>query len=104
MTAVSCEWEAAGVGVSRETGGMAGMGNARLTVASWILLALAAVFFGLVGALLSWSGRIEATLLVFGKLVFVALDATWPRGALLLALPAALAATAFATRKPSKPR
>jgi len=78
------------------------MAQQRLTVFSWIFLAFAVVLLGGVGALLVWSGRIEATLLVFGKPVFVALDATWPRGAYLLALPAAFAVAALATRKPRK--
>jgi len=71
----------------------------RLTLISWLLLALALPFFGLTGVLVQWGGRIESTLLVFGKPVFVTLDAGRPRIWLLFALPLVLVAGAFATRK-----
>jgi len=80
------------------------MADKRLTFASWFLLVLAVVFFGLVGALIGWGGRIEATLLVYNEPVFVVLDAGRPRIWLLLSLPTALVAGAFAVRKVRKPR
>lgn len=84
--------------------GTARTGDKRLTFTSWFLLALAAAFFGLIGVLIYWGGRIEATLLVFGKPVFVALDAGRPRIAFLLTLPIALAAAALATRTQREPK
>ena len=55
------------------------MANKRLTFTSWFLLVLAAAFFGLIGVLINWGGRIEATLLVHGNPVFVVVDAGRPR-------------------------
>lgn len=78
------------------------MADKRLTFTSWLLLVPAAAFFALVGVLIYWGGRIEATLMVFGTPVFVVLDAGRPRIVLLLTLPVALAAAALATRKPRK--
>ncbi len=75
------------------------MARKRLTLISWLLLALALPFFGLIGVLVQWGGRIESTLLVFGKPVFVTLDAGRPRIWLLFAIPLVLVAGAFATRK-----
>ena len=78
------------------------MADKRLTFTSWLLLVLAATFLALVGVLIYWGGRIEATLMVFGKPVFVVLDAGRPRIVLLLTLPVALVAAALATRKQRK--
>jgi hypothetical protein len=80
------------------------MANKRLTFTSWFLLVLAAAFFGLIGVLIDWGGRIEATLLIFGQPVFVALDGGRPRIWLLLALPVALVAGAIAIRKERAPK
>ena len=80
------------------------MANKRLTFTSWFLLVLAAAFFGLIGVLIDWGGRIEATLMVYGKPVFIVLDASRPRIMLLLTLPVALVATALATRKQREPK
>jgi len=79
------------------------MAGSRLTFASWLLLALAAAFSALIGVSIHWGGRIEATLLVFGKPVFVALDTGRPRIAFLFTLPAALVAAALAARKRREP-
>lgn len=75
------------------------MARKRLTFISWLLLVLAIPFFGLIGVLVQWGGRIESTLLVFGKPVFVTLDASRPRIWLLFSLPLLLVAGAFAARK-----
>ncbi len=75
------------------------MANKRLTFTSWFLLVLATAFFGLIGVLIDWGGRIEATLLVRGEPVFIVVDAGRPRIVLLLTLPVALVASALATRK-----
>jgi hypothetical protein len=80
------------------------MADKRLTFTSWFLLVLAAAFFGLIGALINWGGRIEATMLFRGEPVFVTLDAGRPRIYLLLTLPVALVAGALATRKRREPR
>ncbi len=80
------------------------MANKRLTFTSWFLLLLATAFFGLIGVLINWGGRIEATLLVRNKPVFVVVDAGRPRIGLLLTLPVALVAGALATRKPREPK
>ncbi len=79
------------------------MANKRLTFTSWFLLVLAAAFFGLIGVLIHWGGRIEATLLVHGRPVFVVVDAGRSRIVLLLTLPVALVAGALATRKQREP-
>jgi hypothetical protein len=71
----------------------------RLTLISWLLLALSVPFFGLIGVLVHWGGRIESTLLVLGDPVFVTLDAGRPRIWLLFCLPLALLAGALASRK-----
>jgi hypothetical protein len=60
-------------------------------------------FFGLIGVLIYWGGRIEATLLVYGEPVFVVLDAGRPQIWLLFSLPTALVAGALAVRKARKP-
>ncbi len=80
------------------------MADKRLTFTSWFLLVLAAAFFGLFGVLIDWGGRIEATLMVYGKPVFIYLDAGRLRTVLLFTLPIALVAAAFATRKQRKPK
>ena len=80
------------------------MANKRLTFTSWFLLVLAVAFFGLIGVLINWGGRIEATLLVRGKPVFIVVDAGRPRIGLLLTLPVALTAGALATRKQREPK
>jgi hypothetical protein len=80
------------------------MAGKRLTFTSWFLLLLAAVFFGLIGKLIHWGGRIESTLLVHGEPVFVVVDAGRPRIALLLTLPVALVAGALAIAKERKPK
>lgn len=80
------------------------MANKRLTFTSWFLLVLAAAFFGLIGVLIDWGGRIEATLMVYGKPVFIDLDAGRLRTVFLLTLPVALVAAAFATRKQREPK
>jgi hypothetical protein len=80
------------------------MADRRLTISSWILLILAAVFFGLIGWLFHWGGRIESTLLVGGEPVFVVVDAGHPRVILLLTLPISLVAGALATRKSREPK
>ena len=51
------------------------MAKKRLTFTSWFLLVLAVGFFGLIGVLIYWGGRIESTLLVYGELVLVVVDA-----------------------------
>jgi hypothetical protein len=79
------------------------MAGKRLTITSWLLLVLAVGFFGLIGVLVHWGGRIESTLLVHGKPVFVVLDAGRPRIWLLFSLPTALVAGALAARKTRKP-
>ena len=76
----------------------------RLTFTSWFLLVLAVGFFGLIGVLIYWGGRIESTLLIYNEPVFVNLDASRPRIWLLLTLPIALVACAFATRKERVPK
>ncbi len=80
------------------------MADKRLTFTSWFLLVLAAAFFGLIGWLIIWGGRIEADLMVCGEPVFIDLDAGRLRTVLLLALPVALVAAAFATRKRREPK
>ncbi len=80
------------------------MADKRLTFTSWFLLVLAAAFFGLIGVLIHWGGRIESTLLVHGEPVFVVVDAGRPRIGLLLTLPVALTAGALATRKQREPK
>jgi len=79
------------------------MAGKRLTITSWFLLVLAVGFFGLIGVLVHWGGRIESTLLFHGEPVFVVLDAGRPRIWLLFALPTALMAGALAVRKVRKP-
>jgi hypothetical protein len=79
------------------------MAGKRLTFTSWLLLVLAAGFFGLFGVLIYWGGRIESTLLVHGEPVFVVLDAGLPRIWLLFSLPTALMVGALAARKARKP-
>ncbi len=80
------------------------MANKRLTFTSWFLLVLAAAFFGLIGVLIHWGGRIEATLVVYQKPVFIVLDASRPQIVFLLTLPVALVAAALATRKRHEPK
>ena len=80
------------------------MARKRLRLISWLLLVLAVAFFGLIGVLVQWGGRIESILLVFGKPVFVTLDAGRPRIWLLFSLPLALVAGALATRKLRDPK
>jgi len=80
------------------------MSGKRLSLTSWFLLALAAGFFGLIGVLIDWGGRIEAILLIFGDPVYVALDAGRSRIVLLYTLPIALVAGAIATRKERAPK
>ena len=80
------------------------MANKRLTFTSWLLLVLAAAFFGVFGVLINWGGQIEATLMVYGEPVFIVLDAGRSRTVLLLMLPVALVAAALATRKQRQPR
>ncbi len=80
------------------------MAAKRLTLGSWILLALAALFSAPIGLLIYWGGRIESTLLVFGDIVYVVVDAGRPRIALLLCLPAWLVAGALAARRVREPR
>ncbi len=79
------------------------MADKRLTFASFFLLVLAMGFFGLIGVLIYWGGRIESTLLVHGEPVLVVLDAGRPRIWLLFSLPTALVAGALAVRKVRKP-
>ena len=79
------------------------MAGKRLTFTSWLLLVLALGFFGLIGVLVYWGGRIESTLLVYGDLVFVVIDAGLPRIWLLFSLPIALIAGALGARKSRKP-
>ncbi len=69
-----------------------------------MLLSLAVAFFVLFGVLIHWGGRIEATLLVFGDPVFVAIDAGRQRIVLVLSLPIALVVAALATRKERAPK
>ncbi len=80
------------------------MANKRLTFTSWLLLVLAAAFFGVFGVLINWGGQIEATLMVYGEPVFIVLDAGRSRTVLLLMLPVALVAAALATRKQRQPK
>ncbi len=80
------------------------MADKRLTFTSWILLVLAASFFSVIGVLIDWGGRIEATLMVYGEPVFIDLDAGRLRTVLLLTLPVALVAAAIATRKQREPK
>ncbi len=79
------------------------MTDKRLTITSWFLLVLAVGFFGLFGVLIYWGGRIESTLLVYGELVLVVVDADRPRIWLLFSLPTMLMAGALAARKVRKP-
>ncbi len=79
------------------------MANKQLTFTSWFLFVLAATFFGLIGVLIYWGGRIESILLVHGEPVFVVVDAGRPRIAFLLTLPVALVAGALAARKQREP-
>jgi len=79
------------------------MAGKRLTFTSWFMLVLATAFFGLIGVLVYWGGRIESTLLVHGEPVFVVVDAGRPRIALLFSLPAVLLAGAPAARKEREP-
>jgi hypothetical protein len=79
------------------------MADKRLTFTSWFLLAVAVGFFGLIGVLIYWGGRIESTLLIYNEPVFVELDAGRPRIWLILSLPTALVAGALASRKVRKP-
>ena len=79
------------------------MAGKRLTITSWLLLVLAVGFFGLIGVLVYWGWRIESTLLVYGDLVFVVIDAGLPRIWLLFSLPIALIAGALGARKSRKP-
>ncbi|HXV35774.1 MAG TPA: hypothetical protein VEC18_01420 [Myxococcota bacterium] len=79
------------------------MSRKRLTLASWLLLALAALCAAPIAALIAWDGRIESTLLLFGDLVYVEIDASGPRIALLLGLPLALVGAALAARRPRTP-
>ncbi len=65
-------------------------GDRRQFLLAGVLFTLAAVSIGLIVLLISWGGRIEATLLVFGTPIFAALDGGRPRALLLLALPIAL--------------
>jgi len=74
-----------------------------LTIISWLLLLLAVGFFGLIGVLVHWGGRIESTLMVHGEPVFIVLDAGRPRIWLLFCLPIALVAGALAARNARKP-
>jgi len=83
---------------------MEALAGNRLTIVSWLLLVLAAPFFGLIGVLVYWGGRIESTLLVHGEPVFVMLDASRPRIWLLFSLPLLLVAGALATRKVREPK
>jgi len=69
-----------------------------------LLLVLAMPFFGLIGVLIAWGGRIESTLLILGRPVFVVLDAGRPRIWLLYALPLALVVAALAARKRREPK
>ncbi len=80
------------------------MANKRLTFTFWLLLVLAAAFFGVFGVLINWGGQIEATLMVYGEPVFIVLDAGRSRTVLLLMLPVALVAAALATRKQRQPK
>ncbi len=75
------------------------MADKRMTFTSWFLLVLAAGFFGLIGVLVYWGGRIESTLLVHGEPVFVVVDAGQPKIWLLFSLPTALLAGALSARK-----
>ena len=83
---------------------MEALAGKRLTIVSWLLLVLAAPFFGLIGVLVYWGGRIESTLLVHGEPVFVMLDASRPRIWLLFSLPLLFVAGALATRKVREPK
>jgi len=83
---------------------MEALANKRLTFTSWLLLVLATPLFGLIGVLIHWGGRIESTLLVFGKPVFVTLDAGRAGIWLLFSLPLALVAGALAAREVRDPR
>ncbi len=80
------------------------MNRKRPPLVSWLLLALAAVFIGLIILLIGWGGRIEATLVVLGVPVFLALDACHPRTLLLLALPIVLIAGALYARAGRRPK
>ena len=80
------------------------MAGKRLTFTSWLLLVLAVGFFGLIGVLIYWGGRIESTLLVHGEPVFIVVDAGRPRIALLFSLPVVLVAGALAARKGREPK
>ena len=73
----------------------------RQLIASWSLLAVAAVSAGLIAALIGWGGRIELSLLVFGDPVFVMVDAGRPRVFLLAVLPVLLVGAALNLRRRS---
>jgi hypothetical protein len=70
----------------------------RRNLASGLLLFLAVVSAGLVATLFAWGGRIEATLVVFGDLVFVTVDASSPRILFMLGLPIFLVVVALRIR------
>ena len=80
------------------------MADKRLTFTSWFLIVLAAAFFALIGVLMDWGGRIEATMIVDEKPIFVVLDAGRPRIVFLFTLPIAIVAAALATRKQREPK
>ena len=67
-------------------------------LASGLPLLLALASAGLVATLFAWSDRIEATLLVFGDLVFVTVDASSPRVLCMLGLPIFLVVVALRVR------
>ena len=74
------------------------MNDRRQTLVSWLLLTFAAVLIGLIVLFITWGGRIEATLLVFGVPVFLALDARHPGVLLLLGPPILLIGRALYVR------
>ncbi len=71
----------------------------RSLLTSWLLLSLAAVCAGLIAALISWGGRIELSLLVFGEPVQVVVDGGSARVLLLPPLPLLLVVAALYLRR-----
>ena len=61
----------------------------RIAAVSFLVLLATAFALG-IGFLITWGGRVEALLLVFGDRVWVTVDAGRPRVFLLLTLPGVL--------------
>ncbi len=75
----------------------------RIAVVSFLVLLATAFALG-IGFLITWGGRVEALLLVFGDRVWVTVDAGRPRVFLLLTLPGVLFWAAYSVylRRPGE--